>query len=224
MNPRNELLARTRRASQAKPDKTKQLSKDAARVRTHGHRAAQRDLPRARSDSREKRLLPTRSNIDAEPPARWAIPLIPADLARIFVHRAVQSMEINRRRARIHPKPSRMSQSSDSLPKHQRALNPRLLNRSSIFGSISATYIAPGEIDDNIGTLQFGGPISQRSSIPLDHAPRGRLNRSRDHHDLMTAPVEMACEQSAYLSIAARKNDAKRIAHRAASGKVASSP
>jgi hypothetical protein len=52
------------------------------------------------------------------------MPLVPADRTCIFVHRAVQSVAIDRSGAGIHPHPRRVSQLSNGPAKQPRAFNP----------------------------------------------------------------------------------------------------
>src|SRR2546423_5555483 len=96
MDPRDVLAAICRAPAKAAPDKGDQGVEDPTSVRTHDHRGAQLDLPRARGERFVYRSLPRECDFDAEPPGVGSVGFAAADHTAALVVRLVVTVGINR--------------------------------------------------------------------------------------------------------------------------------
>ena len=92
-------------------------------------------------------------------------------------------------------------------------LNSGFLNCPAICRSVSAIDAFAREINEDIHIFQFGCPVAQICSIPMDDAPRGWCNRSSEDYDIMSMSVKISGEDVANLSAATGKNDTEMGFH-----------
>src|SRR5690348_12337364 len=123
VNPGDKLLSAAGASTKTGAHEAEQGRKYSTPGRPHHHSASQGDLARTRNVGSEKRLLPTRSHIDAELPSRWNFRLSPSELSRGFIHIPIERMAINGCSAGIHPKRGGIDGFRDRLADQTRRLN-----------------------------------------------------------------------------------------------------
>ena len=101
-------------------------------------------------------------------------------------------MGVDGSRARLQPNPRGFRRLSNGFADHPGGVDPRVENLAPIFGGITTIHTAPGEIHDDIGTVDFTRPIAQTAPVPA-HQPAGRVRAwlaSQNHH---LVPVRLEC-------------------------------
>jgi len=174
MNPRNELLTAARRPSETTPNETKQRIKDATTIRAHNHGAAQRNFAGIWSHCVEESCLPVSRHIDTELPFGRCIGFVATDFPCLLVHWSVIDMTINRRGACVEPKARQMCELTNGPTSQARRVGSGVHDCLTICRCISAIYASARQIDEQIGLFEFGFPVAQMLSIPIDNAPRRR--------------------------------------------------
>jgi hypothetical protein len=81
------------------------------------------------------------------------------------------------------------------------------LDLSPIGLRISAIYIPPGQVDDDIGTVDFSGPRAGRFPVPGDNSPGSAKLSPAEHDHFMLVGNEGTREQRTYLSAASGDYD-----------------
>ena len=70
-------------------------------------------------------------------------------------------------------------------------VHPRFQDCFSIGGVVPAIDIAPGEIDDDIGPIDFRGPSAERYRVPGNSAPRYARGLAAKHDDIRARRPQM---------------------------------
>jgi hypothetical protein len=92
-------------------------------------------------------------------------------------------------------------------------LNSGFFNCPAICRSVPAIYAFAREINEDIGIFQFGCPVTQICSIPMDDAPWGWCDPASEDYNIMSLSVKISGEHVANLSATTWKNDPKMGFH-----------
>jgi hypothetical protein len=106
-----------------------------------------------------------------------------------------------------------MNALANCLSQQVRRLNSGFLDCPTICRSVSAIYAPAREIDEHIRIFQFGCPLSQICSIPIDDAPRRWCNPASEDYDIMSLSLKISGKDVANMSAATGKNDAETGLH-----------
>ena len=88
--------------------------------------------------------------------------------ARRLVVRGVVAVGIDRSGARLQPNARRPGGLGNSFSYSECRLNPGFFDEAAILGMVSAVNAPPGQVDNDVRPINFGGPFTGRLSIPAD--------------------------------------------------------
>lgn len=83
----------------------------------------------------------------------------------------------------------------------------RFLDQSAILGRVAAIDTPPGQVDDDIRSVNFRGPIAERFRIPADDPPRSVAGMPAQDDDLVTVGDERSRQNVADLAGPSREDD-----------------
>ena len=177
VDPRHELPPAGDRPAQAAPRQAEQHVEDAAAVRAHHHRRAQRDLAGRGVAASRLRPLPRLGDVDAELPVRGHVGLVAADEAGRLVVGRVEAVGVDGRRAHLQPDARRPLGARDGLADHARRVDARAHHLREVGVRVAAVDAAAGEIDDDVGAVELARPRPDRAPVP--GAPCARASPPR---------------------------------------------
>jgi hypothetical protein len=91
----------------------------------------------------------------------------------------------------------------DRLGNNARRIHARLFDQLAILGVVSAVDASPGEIDDNVRSVEFSNPVSRSLGIPFRNAPRRALRPSAENNNLIAALMKRSSEDRSDLAASA---------------------
>ena len=209
VNPGNKLFSRCCFSAQPHSNKLQKSIKNPAPIRTHGHCAAESDLPRAGRCSGKKFPLPACRHVNAEAPCRRCIGFVASQFTSRFIHGAVQRVPIDCGSTGVHPEGRRLSCLSNGLSHQAGRKDSGLHDLAAVSRRVTAIHVAAGQVDNDVGAVDSICPDSQVTSAPRQGLPRRALWVAGKHGDRMPLTMEMPCQHIADLTTASRNDDAQ---------------
>jgi hypothetical protein len=147
--------------------------------------------------------LPERGHVDAETPGlrgtRFAATYDPS----AFIVGSVIAVGVNCGGTGLQPDTGWTSGAGEGVANRPGGFHTRIHDEPAIFWGLATADVTPGQVDDNIGGFELGGPGPQTLRVPGHHTPWRGVRIAAGGHYFMPTGLKGAPQSRINLSSAA---------------------